>query len=59
MAEKYDILQWYSYFEKNGGKFNKKEDAKKGSSVILNTGCLKGFAPTYSIKQLLAEISFA
>lgn len=39
MAEKYDILQWYSYFEKNGDKFDIKNDAKKCGSVILNTGC--------------------
>lgn len=39
MAEKYDILQWYSHFEKNGEKFNIKKDAKKGSSVILHPGC--------------------
>ena len=29
MAEKYDILQWYEYFEKNGEKFDIKKDAKK------------------------------
>lgn len=38
MAEKYDILQWYEYFEKNGEKFDIKKDAKKGSSVILYPG---------------------
>ncbi len=38
MAEKYDILQWYSYFEKSGEKFNIKNDSKKGSSVILYPG---------------------
>jgi hypothetical protein len=38
MAEKYDILQWYEYFEKNGEKFDIKKDAKKDSSVILYTG---------------------
>lgn len=38
MAEKYDILQWYSYFEKSGDKFDIKNDAKKGGSVILYTG---------------------
>lgn len=38
MAEKYDILQWYSFFEKNGEKFNIKNDAKKGDSVILYPG---------------------
>lgn len=38
MAEKYDILQWYEYFEKNGEVFDIKKDAKKGSSVILYPG---------------------
>lgn len=38
MAEKYDILQWYSYFEKNGETFNIKKDAKKSSSVVLYPG---------------------
>lgn len=38
MVEKYDILQWYEYFEKNGEKFDIKKDAKKGSSVILYPG---------------------
>jgi hypothetical protein len=38
MAEKYDILQWYSYFVKSGEKFSLKDDAKEGSSVILRPG---------------------
>lgn len=38
MAEKYDILQWYSYFEKSGEKFDIKNDAKKGDSAILLPG---------------------
>lgn len=38
MAEKYDILQWYEYFEKNREKFDIKKDAKKGNSVILYPG---------------------
>ena len=38
MAEKYDILQWYSYFVKSGDKFDIKNDTKKGSSVILYPG---------------------
>lgn len=38
MAEKYDILQWYSYFVKSGDSFNIKNDAKKGSSVVLYPG---------------------
>jgi len=38
MAEKYDILQWYSYFEKSGEKFDIKNDAKKGGSTILLPG---------------------
>ena len=38
MAEKYDILQWYEYFEKNGEKFDIKKDVKEGSSVILYPG---------------------
>lgn len=38
MAEKYDILQWYSYFLKSGDKFDIKTDAKEGSSVILYPG---------------------
>ena len=38
MAEKYDILQWYSYFVKSGEKFSLKNDAKEGSSVILQPG---------------------
>ena len=38
MAEKYDIIQWYEYFEKSGEKFDIKKDAKKGDSVILYPG---------------------
>ena len=38
MAEKYDILQWISYFEKNGETFNIKNDAKESSSTILYPG---------------------
>jgi hypothetical protein len=38
MAEKYDILQWYSYFVKSGDSFDIKRDAKKGSSVVLYPG---------------------
>lgn len=38
MAENYDILQWYSYFEKSGEKFNIKNDAKKSESAILYPG---------------------
>ena len=38
MAEKYDILQWFSYFEKNGETFNIKNDAKESSSTILYPG---------------------
>ena len=38
MAEKYDILQWYSHFLKSGDEFNLKKDAKKGDSVILYPG---------------------
>ena len=38
MAEKYDIIQWYEYFEKNGEKFDIKKDVKEGSSVILYPG---------------------
>lgn len=38
MSEKYDILQWYSYFEKSGEKFNIKKDAKECSSVKLYPG---------------------
>jgi hypothetical protein len=38
MSEKYDILQWYSYFLKSGDKFDIKTDAKEGSSVILYPG---------------------
>lgn len=38
MSEKYDILQWYSYFEKSGDKFDIKQDTKEGSSVILYPG---------------------
>lgn len=38
MTEKYDILQWYSYFIKSGEKFNIKNDAKKETSVILYPG---------------------
>ena len=29
MAEKYDILQWYSHFLKSGDEFSLKKDAKK------------------------------
>ena len=38
MAEKYDILQWYSYFEKSNEKFDIKNDAKESSSAILYPG---------------------
>ena len=38
MAEKYDILQWYSHFLKSKDVFNIKNDAKKNSSVILYPG---------------------
>ena len=39
MSGKYDILQWYSYFIKSGDKFDIKNDAKQGSSVVLYPGC--------------------
>lgn len=39
MSKKYDILQWYSYFEKNNDKFNEKKDAKKSDTIILYPGC--------------------
>jgi hypothetical protein len=38
MLEKYDILQWYSYFEKNGCRFDIKVDAKKSNDVTLYPG---------------------
>ena len=38
MAEKYDILQWNSYFEKNGETFDIKNDAKESVSTILYPG---------------------
>jgi hypothetical protein len=38
MAEKYDILQWYSHFVKSGDSFDIERDAKKGSSVVLYPG---------------------
>jgi hypothetical protein len=38
MAEKYDILQWYSHFVKSGDSFDIKRDAKKGGSVVLYPG---------------------
>lgn len=38
MSEKYDILQWYSYFIKSGEKFNIDDDTKKERSVILYPG---------------------
>lgn len=38
MAEKYDILQWYSHFVKSNDSFNIKTDAKKESSVVLLPG---------------------
>lgn len=38
MAEKYDIIQWYEYFEKSGEKFDIKKDVKEGNSVILYPG---------------------
>ncbi len=38
MAEKYDVLQWYSYFIKSGDVFDIKNDAKKGNSVVLYPG---------------------
>lgn len=38
MSKNYDILQWYSYFLKSGGKFDIKNDSKKSSSLILYPG---------------------
>ena len=38
MAEKYDILQWYSHFLKSGDEFDIKQDAKKSDSVVLYPG---------------------
>ena len=38
MTEKYDILQYYSNFVKNGDVFDIKTDAKKGDTVILYPG---------------------
>lgn len=38
MSKNYDILQWYSYFIKTGGKFDINTDAKKSSSAILYPG---------------------
>ena len=38
MAEKYDILQWNSHFEKNGETFDIKNDAKESGSTILYPG---------------------
>ena len=38
MSEKYNILDWYSYFKKSGDKFNLKNDTKKESSAILYPG---------------------
>ena len=38
MAEKYDILQWYEYFDKSSEKFDIKTDAKEGGSTILYPG---------------------
>jgi hypothetical protein len=38
MAEKYDILQWYSHFVKSKDSFDIKTDAKKCSSVVLLPG---------------------
>ena len=38
MSEKYDILQWYEYFEKSKDEFDIKKDVKKESSVILYPG---------------------
>ena len=38
MAEKYDIIQWYEYFEKSGEEFDIKKDVKEGDSVILYPG---------------------
>ena len=65
MAEKYDILQWYSYFDKNGEKFNIKDDAKKGSSVILYPGCfyiLKYKSKTdkrYNCRPVIISLGFS
>jgi hypothetical protein len=38
MAEKYDILQWQSYFEKSKDVFDIDNDTKKSSSAILYPG---------------------
>ena len=38
MAEKYDILQWYSYFEKSKDVFDIKKDTKEERSAILYPG---------------------
>lgn len=38
MSKNYDILQLYSHFVKSADKFDIKNDAKKGSSVVLLPG---------------------
>ena len=38
MAEIYDILEWYKYFENSKEEFDVKKDVKEGSSTILFPG---------------------
>ena len=38
MAEKYNILNWYSYFEKSKDEFDIKKDVKVSNSAILYPG---------------------
>jgi hypothetical protein len=38
MAEKYNILEWYEYFEKSKEEFDIKKDVKESSSAILFPG---------------------
>ena len=38
MAEKYNILDWYAYFEKSKDIFDIKKDVKESSSAILYPG---------------------
>lgn len=38
MAENYNILDWYKYFEQSKDEFDIKKDAKEGGSTILYPG---------------------
>ena len=36
--EKYNILEWVDYFEKNGGEVNPKTDFLESNNIVLYPG---------------------